>query len=81
MVVPRHSNRETQRGLVMHGMIGNADHSSMDTGDDCVHYRQIIASRVALVEEDIHPSDPIGAGRIGFDLVNGNPISIKHLIY
>lgn len=63
----------------MHGMIGDADNPSADTGEDCAHDREIITSIVPLVEEDIDPFDFIVVGRIRFKLAHGNSILIKHL--
>lgn len=62
---------------MMHRMASNADHSSADAGDDCMHDCQIVESTIALVEEDIHP--PCGLVGVGLGFTHQSSILDEHL--
>ncbi|KAJ5374121.1 hypothetical protein N7517_006127 [Penicillium concentricum] len=55
IMFPGYLDRDAKRVIVVHCMTSDADDSGADTGDDCAHYGEIIASIVVCVEEYVHP--------------------------
>jgi hypothetical protein len=76
MMVSGHLNRDTPRETMMHRILSDADHLCPDTGYDCAHYGEIVASAVVFVEEYIHPVGDLA--RVVCEFAHFSSVLVEH---